>query len=113
MKNARPTEVMTSACERRHSKPTASFLGNCNESETRALHVLLRGAVSREALDIVSGWTNSPALVQGLREKGLRGMLLCKRETSADATGRRGVYWLTPEGKAAASAWLAKQAVAP
>lgn len=109
MKNARPTEVVTSALEQRHSKPTASFLGNCNESETRALQALLTGPVSREALDRITGFSNSPSLVQNLRDRGLRGLLLCKRETSADATGRRvrrGVYWLSSQGKAAASAWL-------
>ena len=109
MKKARPTEVMTSACERGHSKRTASFLGSFNDSETRALQALLRGAVSREALDRITGLSNSPSLVQNFRDRGLRGLLLCKRETSADATGRRvrrGVYWLTHQGKAAVSAWL-------
>ena len=74
----------------------------------RAIEALLKGDVSREQLDRIAGASNSPALIAGLRDKGLT--IPCERVASIDRDGnktRHGVYSFTVDDKILAKAWLA------
>lgn len=89
MKNARSTEVRTSALDQRQFYPS-------NPRQARALELLLQRPAKREELDARAGCSNSPELVAALRRRGLD--VPCKVVQGLDRDGRRcrfGVYSLT------------------
>lgn len=75
--------------------------------EKRALLALMNGGVMRENLDSIAGCSNGPALVAGLRSKGLS--IPCERVERYDKDGNAcypGRYSLKPEDRVLALEWL-------
>lgn len=86
---------------------TRRFAGTRNSRELRALTALLERPRMREAMDGVTGASNTPDLVLGLRKKGLE--IPCERLKAIDRDGktcRPGRYSLTPSDRRAVIAWL-------
>ena len=86
------------------------FTGTDNPRQLRALAVLLRRPLSREALDHIAGCSNGPELVAELRRRGLE--VPCERIRFIDRDGfacRPGVYSLTIADRRKVHAWLAKR----
>lgn len=78
-----------------------------NPRHLRALAALLRHPVTREALDALSGASNSPDLVHALRRRGLD--LPCVRVACVDRDGRpcrAGVYALSARDRRRVATWL-------
>ena len=102
-----PTKAESSAPSKRN------FTGTDNPRQLRALAVLLRRPLSREALDHIAGCSNGPELVADLRRRGLGDEHLpCERIRFIDRDGftcRPGVYSLTEQGRRMVYAWLAKR----
>ncbi|MDP2095438.1 MAG: hypothetical protein Q8K50_16360 [Hydrogenophaga sp.] len=89
---------------------SARFTGTDNPRHLRAITVLLRRPVPREALDSIAGASNSPELVAELRRRGLE--IPCERVKFTDRDGkpcRPGVYSLTLTDRRMVYAWLAKR----
>jgi len=87
------------------------FTGTTSPRELRALAALMRGPVTREALDRTAGSSNSPDVVFRLRKKGLGATdcLLCELRRHVDRDGRTvepGTYVLTDEGRRRVRDWL-------
>lgn len=77
------------------------------QREKRALLALMNGGVMRENLDSIAGCSNGPALVAGLRSKGLS--IPCERVERYDKDGNAcypGRYSLMPEDRVLALEWL-------
>lgn len=76
--------------------------------EKRALLALMNGGgIMRENLDSIAGCSNGPALVAGLRSKGLT--IPCERVERYDKDGNAcypGRYSLMPEDRVLAGEWL-------
>ena len=86
------------------------FTGTDNPRQLRALAVLLRRPVSREALDHIAGCSNGPEMVAELRRRGLD--VPCERIRFIDRDGficRPGVYSLSIADRRKVHAWLAKR----
>ena len=99
-----PTKAESSAPNKR------KFIGTDNPRQLRALAVLLRRPLSREALDHIAGCSNGPDLVAELRRRGLE--VPCERIRFIDRDGfacRPGVYSLTIADRCKVHAWLAKR----
>ncbi len=100
-KNARSTEVKTSALDQRPKNTTSrNELSLSNPRHVRGLVELLRRAITREALDKAVGCSNGPDLVAQLRRKGLE--IPCTMIPDTDRDGlpiRRGVYHLTDKDR--------------
>ena len=104
MKTPDTTKAVSSALNKRN------FTGTDNPRQLRALAVLLRRPLSREALDHIAGCSNGPDLVAELRRRGLD--LPCERIRFIDRDGfacRPGVYSLTIADRRKVQAWLAKR----
>ena len=104
MKTPRPAKAEQSAPNKR------KFIGTDNPRQLRALAVLLRRPLSREALDHIAGCSNGPELVAELRRRGLD--VPCERIRFIDRDGcpcRPGVYSLTIADRRKVQAWLAKR----
>ena len=104
MKTPRPAKAEQSAPNKRN------FTGTDNPRQLRALAVLLRRPLSREALDHIAGCSNGPELVAELRRRGLE--VPCERIRFIDRDGfacRPGVYSLTIADRRKVHAWLAKR----
>lgn len=74
--------------------------------EQRAIKALSNGTIMRENLDFISGCSNSPELVAGLRRKGLS--VPCERVERFDKDGNScwpGRYSFTPEDRQIVSEW--------
>ena len=72
----------------------------------RAIAALLRGPVSREALDRIAGASNSPQLVLQLRRRGLD--IPCKRVRKIDRDGAicwPGIYQFTEADRNRIAEW--------
>ncbi|MDD3761125.1 hypothetical protein [Acidithiobacillus caldus] len=81
---------------RRKPRHPAKFDGPRNPREARALRVLLKTYLTREALDEVAGASNGPEIVNQLRSRGLE--LPCYRLGTMDRDGvwvYRGLYALS------------------
>ena len=82
-----------------------------NPRDFRAVDALLKGDVPREMLDRITGSSNSPELVAGLRRRGLE--IKCYRVPRLDRDGklcRPGVYRLSPISRPDARKWVASAA---
>ena len=104
MKTPRPAKAEQSVWNKRN------FTGTDNPRQLRALAVLLRRPLSREALDHIAGCSNGPDLVAELRRRGLE--VPCERIRCIDRDGfacRPGVYSLTIADRRMVHAWLAKR----
>ena len=104
MKTPETTKAESSAPSKR------KFTGTDNPRQLRALTVLLRRPLSREALDHIAGCSNGPELVAELRRRGLD--VPCERIRFIDRDGftcRPGVYSLTTADRRKVHAWLAKR----
>ena len=104
MKTPDTTKAVSSAPNR------PKFTGTDNPRQLRALAVLLRRPLSREALDHIAGCSNGPDLVAELRRRGLE--VPCERIRFIDRDGfacRPGVYSLTIADRRKVHAWLAKR----
>ena len=104
MKTPRPAKAEQSALNKRN------FTGTDNPRQLRALAVLLRRPLSREALDHIAGCSNGPELVAELRRRGLE--VPCERIRFIDRDGfacRPGVYSLTIADRRKIYAWMAKR----
>lgn len=87
-----------------------SFDGTPNPRHLRSLHGLLKGALTREALDRIAGCSNAPELVAELRRRGLE--IPCTRVPAFDRDGkpiRYGVYHLTDRDRKLIYRWLASK----
>lgn len=90
------------------------FVGTTNPRQLRALVALLHGPVRREAMDRITGSSNSPDVVIRLRRKGLPEpeCLRCDRDRRLDRDGRTvepGIYSLTDEGRRRVLDWIARK----
>ena len=106
MKNARPTEVKTSALD------TRKFIGPGCPRQERLLNALLAHPVSREAADRIAGASNGPDVVARLRKRGLSAP--CEMRRGIDRDGKKvlyGVYSLTDSDRQAVAAWKARSAI--
>lgn len=107
MKNPEPFENHLSGPNKR------KFSGTDNPRHLRALAVLLRHPLPREALDSIAGCSNGPDLIAELRLRGLgHDHLPCERIKFLDRDGklcRPGVYHLTATGRRMVYAWMAKR----
>ena len=104
MKTPDPTKAESSAPSKRN------FTGTDNPRQLRALAVLLRRPLSREALDHIAGCSNGPDLVAELRRRGLE--VPCERIRFIDRDGfacRPGVYSFTIADRRKVYAWMAKR----
>jgi hypothetical protein len=98
----------------RKSTAPASFLGTSNPRYLRILAALLTRARSREDIDRIAGASNGPAAIAELRALGLPkpDCLPCERTPCYDRDGQevmRGIYWLTPAGRARVQAWMRRR----
>ena len=85
-----------------------AFDGTSNPRHLRSLLSLLKGALTRKALDRVAGCSNAPDLVAELRRRGLE--VRCKRVPAFDRDGkpiRHGVYFLNDRDRKLVYRWLA------
>jgi hypothetical protein len=85
------------------------FAGTDNPRHLRVIIRLLKGPLSREALDRAAGCSNGPELVAELKRRGLE--VPCKRIKFIDRDGkpcRPGVYSLSAEDKRKLREWFAK-----
>ena len=92
------------------SQKRQAFDGTSNPRHLRSLHGLLKGALTREALDRVAGCSNSPELVAELRRRGLE--VRCTRVPAFDRDGkpiRYGVYHLNGRDRKLIYRWLASK----
>lgn len=74
--------------------------------QARALTALMRGPLSREDLDHISGVTNGPDLIAQLRRRGLA--IPCEMVAGIDRDGRPckfGVYRLTDADREVIARW--------
>jgi len=104
MKNARTTEVNTSALD------SAKFTGTNNPRHLRAIHALQTRPMPREQLDRAAGCSNAPELVAELRRRGLE--IPCQKISDFDRDGlpiRRGVYHFTGQDIRKVCRWLASR----
>ena len=104
MKTPETTKAESSAPSKR------KFIGTDNPRQLRALAVLLRRPLSREALDHIAGCSNGPELVAELRRRGLD--VPCKRIRFIDRDGcacHPGVYSLTIADRRKVHAWMEKR----
>ena len=104
MKTPHPTKVEQSVPSKRN------FTGTDNPRQLRALAVLLRRPLSREALDHIAGCSNGPELVAELRRRGLD--VPCERIRFIDRDGfacRPGVYSFTTNDRRKVYQWQAKR----
>lgn len=115
MKNARSTEVKTSAPKQGDSKRHATFLGTDNPRHLRIIAALLTRARTREEIDRIAGASNGPAAIAEIRSLGLHKVkhLACERTPCFDRDGQevqRGIYWLTSSGRRRVYDWMRKRA---
>lgn len=113
MKNARPTEVKTSAREQGDSRQGAAFVGTDNPRHLRVIQAFTVRPVPREQLDRLAGCANGPDLVAELRRRGLD--LPCTRIKTLDRDMFAvwpGVYYLTERDRRMLTAWKRKRAAA-
>jgi len=92
------------------SQKRQAFDGTSNPRHLRSMHDLLKGALTREALDRVAGCSNAPELVAELRRRGLE--IPCTRVPAFDRDGkpiRYGVYHLTDRVRKLIYRWLASK----
>ena len=85
----------------------APFQGTTNPRHRRALHELLRRAITREHLDRCAGASNGPSLIAELRTRGLD--IPCKRIPAFDRDGEKvriWVYWLTEQDRRKLVRWM-------
>jgi hypothetical protein len=85
-----------------------------NPRHLRALGALMRGPLTRNMLDEVSGAANSPDMVQELRRRGLA--IPCKRVDALDRDGRPckpGVYHLTVSDRRLITRFVKQRATIP
>jgi hypothetical protein len=90
------------------SQKRQAFDGSSNPRHLRSLHGLLKGALTRQALDRIAGCSNAPELVAELRRRGL--MVPCTRVPAFDRDGkpiRYGVYHLNDQDRKLIYRWLA------
>ncbi len=87
---------------RRKPRAPAKFDGPHNPREARFLQTILHRHITREETDAITGASNSPELVNKLRERGLS--LPCYRVGAYDKDNLwtwRGLYAATPADKRA------------
>lgn len=93
--------------------PLPPFTGAVCNAALRVLSALLRGALTREQVDAISGWSNGPELMRLLKNRGL--VWQCERVTVTNKDGRqtmRGLYYLTEAGRVQVRRWLFERAQA-
>lgn len=86
------------------------FAGTDDPRQLRAITMLMTRPLSREALDIVAGASNGPALVSDLRSRGLE--IPCERIDFIDRDGKTclpGVYSLTDRDRRKINNWQKKR----
>lgn len=106
--NDQPAKTQTNNAA--DSTKQARFTGTDNPRQLRALAVLLRRPVSREALDHIAGCSNGPELVAELRRRGLD--VPCERIRFIDRDGcacRPGVYSLSIADRRKIYAWMGQR----
>lgn len=84
----------------------------CNAAR-RVLNRLQYGALTREQVDAISGWSNGPELMRSLKNRGL--VVECDRVPVTNKDGRqtmRGLYYLTEAGRVQVRRWLFESAKA-
>lgn len=91
-----------------------SLLGTENPRYLRLLAALMARARTREDVDRIVGASNGPAAIAKLRALGLPRpeYLPCERTPCFDRDGEevmRGIYWLTPAGRARVDAWMRRR----
>ncbi|NYT61451.1 hypothetical protein H0A66_03815 [Alcaligenaceae bacterium] len=100
------------AGRRAANSTTRRFAGTRNSRELRALSVLIDRPVMREELDRITGTSNAPDLVFGLRFKGLD--IPCERLKAVDRDGktcRPGRYSLSPADRRAVLDWARREGI--
>lgn len=93
--------------------PLPPFTGAVCNAALRVLSALLRGALTREQVDAISGWSNGPELMRSLKNRGL--VVECDRIPVTSKDGRqtmRGLYYLTEAGRVQVRRWLFERAQA-
>ena len=86
---------------------TAPFQGTANPRHRRALHELLRRAITREHLDRAAGCSNGPSLIAELRSRNLD--IPCVRIPAFDRDGEKvriGIYSLTAQDRRKLARWM-------
>ena len=111
MKNARPPEGKTSACEQGDSKSTALFSGTDNPRHLRVIQALTTRPLPREQLDQVAGCSNGPELVAELRRRGLQAPCTRTKRKDRDLFDCwPGVYHFTERDRRKLTAWKRERA---